>query len=198
VPPYQLFVVRWVLPQTLALAVGAGLYLAGERTYSDGRAWAVLALSFAVLRIAVFRTDLASSTYVLDAVGSAVFIGGTGAAGSPFFALALAGAWWASMKARRGSLYALAFALGYLVLVAPAAIRAGDLAAAVYQPAFVVTIGILGDRLTEQDPSRWAFTVLHGSAEPGPESVRVGLSRAIRGGNVPIDVLLTEIGRAHV
>ena len=192
--PPQRFLAQWILPQFLALAVAALIYsqsAAGALTYVDARVWAVLAISFAVLRVAMARTELAPSTFVLDAVGSAVFIGGTGDAGSPFFALALAGAWWASMRGRRGSLYGLAFAIAYVLLVAPGALRDGQLAAVVYQLAFVAAVGVMADRLTDVDRARWAFAVLNGSAEPGHDSVRVGLSRAIRGGSVPIDVLLT-------
>ena len=189
----QTFVVRWILPQALALTAAAMIVAQGPQltAYADGRIWALLAGSFAVLRVAAVRTQLVPSTFALDAIGSAVFIGGTGAADSPFFALAVAGAWWASMKDRRGSLYALAFGIGYVLLVAPPALRVGDIGSVLYQPAFVSAVGVMADRLTDANRGRWAFTVLHRSVEQGPDSVKVGLSRALRGGSVPIDVLLT-------
>lgn len=191
--PDHPFLAQWILPQLLALLAAALIYVQGLRAapYSDVRIWALLAVAFVVLRVGAVRSDLAASTYVLDAMASAVFIGGTGDTGSPFLALALSGAWWASMKSRRGALYGLAFVVGYAVFVGPAALQSGNTAAVLYQCAFVAAIGVMADRLRERDRSRWAFTVLHHSAESGPESLRVGLSRAIQGGGVPIDVLLT-------
>ena len=154
--------------------------------------WVVLAVAFSGLRIAALNTHLVPSTYVLDAVAVAVFIGGTGDANSPFLALAVAGAWWSGQKATRGRIYAIAFCAAYLVLIAPSSWRAGDVAALFYQPAFVACVGLFADNVRRFTDSRWAFAILNGAGDEGqPASVKVGLSRAVQGGVVPIDVLLT-------
>lgn len=159
----------------------------------EAGAWVVLALAFAGLRIATIDTNLASSTYVLDAIGVAVFIGGTGGAASPFLALALAGAWWAAAKGGRGAVYGLAFSLAYVVLVAPHAARDGDLAAILYQPAFVLVIGVLGDRLrvAGAGPTGDHAALNSEAYELQREHVKAGLDRAVHGGPVPVDALLT-------
>ena len=184
-----------VVPQVTALAASALLYVlggAGEGN-PDASAWGFLALAFAGLRIATATTNLVPSTYALDAIGVTVFIGGTGDAGSPFFALALAGAWWAGQKARRGTLYSVAFTAAYLILVAPQAARSGELAAVIYQPAFVCAIGFFVDRLrTRANPAGWASTILDSTTyEQQRGSVKAGLSHAVGGGLVPLDVVLT-------
>lgn len=200
-PQWRTIGSRWSLlalvaaPQVLALLAAALIYALASNPdpYADHWVWAILAVAFAGLRIATLKTNLVTSTYALDALGMAVFIGGTGDAASPFFTLALAGAWWAAAKKRCGTLYGVAFAIGYAVLVAPTALRHGDLAAVAYQPGVVAVIGLLADRLQPMwDTSRWAFAILDANQDgETPESVRVGLSRAIRGGLVPIDVLVT-------
>ena len=183
------------VPQLTALAASALLYAVGAAGDGnpDAWVWGFLALAFAGLRIATATTDLVPSTYALDAIGVTVFIGGTGNASSPFLALALAGAWWAGQKAGRGRLYGLAFVAAYLVLVASQAARAGEMAAVIYQPAFVCAIGIFVDRLrATTNPAGWASTILDGKTyEQQRSSVKAGLSRAVGGGLVPIDVLLT-------
>ncbi|HET6745459.1 MAG TPA: LuxR C-terminal-related transcriptional regulator [Candidatus Limnocylindria bacterium] len=183
-----------IAPQFLALAAAATIYAFGPPVDAqrDVWVWAVLAVAFAGLRLGTLRTALVTSTYVLDAVGVAIFIGGTGDAESPFLGIALAGAWWASQKAARGTLYAIAFAASYSILVAPAALREGHLAAVIFQPTLLCIVGLLADSLRARgDLSRWAFTILTHEGESQPASVRVGLSRVVRGGSVPIDVLLT-------
>jgi DNA-binding CsgD family transcriptional regulator len=176
----------------MALAVSAILVAAGWNATTDGDTWTwgFLAVAFAGLRIAATKADIVASTYVLDAVGVTVFIGGTGGAASPFFVIALAGAWWAGAKARRGSLYGLAFSASYLVLVAPQAVRDGDLTAMIYQPAFVLAMGSFADRGRGNSPS----------GEPGPatfrgiagayrDSVKAGLSRVVGERVVSVDAL---------
>jgi DNA-binding CsgD family transcriptional regulator len=58
--------------------------------------WIAILLGFAVLRVMTAGKALAASTLVLEPIGVAVFVAGTGGHDSPFFALALAGIWWAS------------------------------------------------------------------------------------------------------
>jgi DNA-binding CsgD family transcriptional regulator len=91
--------------------------------------WIVILVGFSVLRILTAATPLAISTIVLEPVGIAVFLAGTGGPDSPFFALALTGIWWASgvassEKARvyridRGSRQ-LKLQLGAVIEAAPA------------------------------------------------------------------------------
>jgi DNA-binding CsgD family transcriptional regulator len=185
--------IRDALPQLLALAAAA--VVAGAwRSPAPGELGVslLIAVGLAGLRLAATRSDLVRSTFVLDAVGVALLIGGTGNAHSPFLGIGLAGAWWAAGMGRNGALYGAAFLAAYLVLVVPGALRGQEVAAVVYQPAIVAVIGVLGDQLRwSRHPSRWSFTVLQRSSRADPDSVRVGLSRAIRGGAVPMDVLLT-------
>jgi DNA-binding CsgD family transcriptional regulator len=61
--------------------------------------WIVILLGFSLLRVLTVGKTLAASTLVLEPVGVAVFLAGTGGPGSPFFTLALAGIWWASRVA---------------------------------------------------------------------------------------------------
>ncbi len=181
------------VPQVLALAAALAIVLITPSPVSgDSRTWLLIGAGIAGLRLASLRSDLVRSTFVLDAVGTALLIGGTGAGHSPFFGLAAAGAWWAARKDRRGTAFGVAFLAASIALVVPTALHNAEIPAAVYQPMVVVALGLLGDQLHPASlPSRWAFPLLQHSAEPGPDSVRVGLSRAIRGGSVPIDVLLT-------
>ncbi|HEX5579126.1 MAG TPA: helix-turn-helix transcriptional regulator [Candidatus Limnocylindria bacterium] len=183
------------MAQVLALGVAALIYAYspafGAATGDLG--WGVLALAFAGLRLAALNTNLVASTYVLDAIGITVLIGGTGDAHSPFLAIALAGAWWAGQKGGRGTLYGLAFAVAYLLLVAPQAVRNGELAAVMYQPAFVWALGAIADRL---DASPLSGAVTPSAIDPAVYenkrgTVKAGLTRAVGGGLVPIDAVLT-------
>jgi DNA-binding CsgD family transcriptional regulator len=185
-------VAPYVIPQLLALAVSATLVAAGWDATTDADAWTsgFLAIAFAGLRIAAIKADLVASTYVLDAVGVTVFIGGTGGAASPFFAIALAGAWWAGAKARRGSFYGLMFTASYLVLVAPQAVRDGELAAMIYQPAFVLAMGALADRGHENALSgERGPATFRGIAGAYRDSVKAGLSRVVGERAVAVDAL---------
>jgi DNA-binding CsgD family transcriptional regulator len=62
--------------------------------------WIAVLLGFAALRVATAKRRLATTTIVLDAVGTAVFIAGTGGTASPFLLVALAGAWWSTDVSR--------------------------------------------------------------------------------------------------
>jgi DNA-binding CsgD family transcriptional regulator len=61
--------------------------------------WIVILLGFSVLRVMTVGKALAVSTLVLEPIGVAVLLAGTGGPSSPFFTLALAGIWWASRLA---------------------------------------------------------------------------------------------------
>lgn len=58
--------------------------------------WIAIVLGFGALRVATAGRRLATSTIVLDAIGTAVFLAGTGGPSSPFLLLALAGVWWSA------------------------------------------------------------------------------------------------------
>jgi hypothetical protein len=137
------------IPQLLALAM-AGLVIAMNRPpYSEDLAISlVIAIGLAGLRVAAGRSEPVPTTYVLDAAGVALLIGGTGAAQSAFYGLALAGAWWAARQRGQGLVYGAAFMAAYVILVVPGAARDADIAATIYQPALVAVVGLLGDRLS--------------------------------------------------
>jgi DNA-binding CsgD family transcriptional regulator len=83
-------------------AVGAALALLmingarGGLAGSEAVVWIAILLGFAALRVATAKRRLATSTIVLDAVGTAVFMAGTGGPTSPFLLVALAGVWWST------------------------------------------------------------------------------------------------------
>jgi DNA-binding CsgD family transcriptional regulator len=72
------------------------LFLSPPPGARDFAIWIVILLGFSVLRVLTAATPLAVSTIVLEPLGVAVLLAGTGGPDSPFFALALAGIWWAS------------------------------------------------------------------------------------------------------
>src|SRR5438552_11923006 len=73
------------------------MVLDGTRPPSrDLLVWLAISGGFSVLRVATIGRKVATSTVVLDAIGMVVFIAGTGAPGSPFYLVALAGTWWAA------------------------------------------------------------------------------------------------------
>ena len=131
---------------------------------------------------------------LFDAIGTAIFLAGTGGAGSPFVLFVVAGAWWAAnAMERRGWVYGVTFGVAYLVLVAPIALRAGDASAVVYQPATVLIIAMLSDRVqaARRATTRAAFTAIDAELGLDDEVLRRGLSRALPSSEVPVDALLT-------
>jgi DNA-binding CsgD family transcriptional regulator len=58
--------------------------------------WILVLAGFTVLRVITAGQALATSTLVLEPIGVALFLAGTGGPDSPFFTLSLAGIWWAS------------------------------------------------------------------------------------------------------
>ena len=76
----------------LLLMIDEAIRLVGD----EGLAWIAIVLGFAALRVATAGRRLATSTIVLDAVGTAVFLAGTYGPNSPFLLLALAGVWWSA------------------------------------------------------------------------------------------------------
>src|SRR5438105_1533186 len=91
--------------------------------------WAALVAAFSFLRIATIGRRLATDTVVFDSGGMAVLLAGTDSPGSPFYLFVLAGVWWAAhvRPPRGGLLYGIGFAIIYLVLALPVALRVQSL-----------------------------------------------------------------------
>lgn len=87
------------LAQTSAVAASLLMLMIDGATSLHGGevlVWIAIVLGFGALRVATAGRRLATSTIVLDAVGTAVFLSGTGGPSSPFVLLALAGVWWSA------------------------------------------------------------------------------------------------------
>jgi DNA-binding CsgD family transcriptional regulator len=156
--------------------------------------WLVIFAGLSVLRVATVGRRLATSTVILDAVGTVVFLTGTGAPSSPFFLLVLAGAWWAAhmRMARSGLVYGLAFGAAYVVLVVPGAIRQQEIAAVFEQLTAVIAIGGLADWFVRVDRRALALNEALHAAPQGFEqlAIREGLRRALGSTDLPIDAIL--------
>jgi DNA-binding CsgD family transcriptional regulator len=108
----------------------------------------LIAVGLSSLRVASVRRHLSWSTLVLDGVGTALLLASTGAPGSPFTFLVLAGTWWASLlPGRRIRAYVVPFAIAYAVLIVPSAIEDGALMLAVEELIIVLLVGVLAHRL---------------------------------------------------
>jgi DNA-binding CsgD family transcriptional regulator len=140
-----------------ALAHGGALLMASTliviQPFDSPARWstlgpALVAIGLSSLRVASARRSLAPSTLLLDGAGTALLVTATGAPGSPFYFLALAGAWWAScLPSRTGFAYAGSFAVTYAVLVVPSALRDGALTLAVEESLIVLLVAALARRL---------------------------------------------------
>ena len=154
----------------------------------------VILVAFAALRVASVSHRLAISTLVLDAVGTAVFLAGTGAPASPYFFLALAGAWWAAHIPRRSSglVWASAFAVVYGVLVLPGAIRDRDLVNPLEDGSVVMIVALLMDRLVRVSRRPDELNEMRARVPAGAEklAIRDGLTRALGPMEISLDVLL--------
>jgi DNA-binding CsgD family transcriptional regulator len=158
--------------------------------------WLIIFAGFGVLRVATVGRRLAISTVLLDAVGMVVFLAGSGAPGSPFYLLALAGVWWAAQmrQPRSGLMYGLAFAAAYIVLVVPGALRQQAIAGVLEEIISLIAIGALSDWFVGLDRRALALNdALH--AVPlggvGQLAIREGLQRALRATDAQVDVVLT-------
>jgi DNA-binding CsgD family transcriptional regulator len=187
---------RRVLVAHVVAVLGTSVVLMTGAT--DERIGAALGLGMMVaigaLRTVNVRRTLATSTLAVDAVGTAVFLAGTGAPSSAFFFLALAGAWWAAHVPRRhsGTMWAVAFTLVYLLLVVPAAIPHGVLVNALSDASVVVIIGVLSDWFVRVDARAIALSEALAKAPPGAEklAIREGLTRAYGPMEISLGVLL--------
>lgn len=157
-----------------------------------------LFIGFAALRVASVRRGLHVSTIALDAVGTAVFLSGTGAPSSPHYFLALAGAWWAAHLARpqSGLVWALAFVAAYAPLVLPDALRDGLLVHGLEDASVVVIIALLSDWFVRVDRRALELSeaVAHAPAGAKTLAIREGLQRALGPMEVPLDVLVAAGG----
>jgi len=167
----------------------------GQPLGANAQAYVVIgiAIGFAFLRTITVGRKLVTSSLILDAVGTVIFLAGTGGTESPFYPLALAGAWWAAQAVqRRGILYGVAFAVGYLVLIAPMAVRE-LVVSTLYQPVAVVIVASLSDQVAVLDrfAIEVASTAASGMFEVRLRSLRRGLSRALPATDVPVVALLT-------
>jgi DNA-binding CsgD family transcriptional regulator len=160
----------------------------------ETQVWIGIALGFGFLRILTTRQKPVTTTLILDALGTVVFLGGTGGIESPFYPLALAGGWWAALAIPgRGLLYGITFAASYAVLVLPIALREPAPAAGFYLPGAIVIITALADQLIAMDRRATELTKTAASSVLDAEqrSTRQGLSRALPASDVPIHALLT-------
>ena len=185
-----------VLVAHVAAVLATSLVLLTGST--DARIGAALGLGM-MIAIGALRTmnvgrTLAVSTLVLDSVGTAVFLAGTGAPSSAFFFLALAGAWWAAHVPRRhsGTMWAAAFTSVYVILVVPAAVASGLLVNALGDASVVVIIGVLSDWFVRVDARALALSEALANAPAGAEklAIREGLTRAFGPMEISLGVLL--------
>ena len=173
---------------------------AGEVTPADAALVGLpLFIGFGVLRIISANRRLAVSTILLDAVGTAVLLSGTDAPASPYFFLALAGAWWAAhiARPRSGVIWAIGFVIGYTVLVGPDAVRDRLLVHALEDVSVVVILSLLADWFVRVDHRALVLSEALARAPAGAEklAIREGLKRALGPIEISVDVLLAA-GRA--
>jgi DNA-binding CsgD family transcriptional regulator len=186
---------RVLFAHVAALLGTAAVLLAGPAEDQRGAALGLaIFVGIACLRVASVRRSLAASTLVLDAVGTAVFMAGTGAPSSVYFFLAIAGAWWAAHVPRRNSgiLWAGTFAVVYAILVMSAAIRDGLLVHLLEDVAVIIIIGVLSDWFVRVDGRALALSEALAKAPAGAEklAIREGLTRAYGPMEISLGVLL--------
>jgi len=166
----------------------------GLYAYGDVLVWLGIFAGFSVLRLATTRKTLAQSTVVLDAIGVAVFLAGTGAPGSPFYVLALAGVWWAVTVPlpRTGLVYGITFSAAYLFLVLPIALRDQLIPGLFEGVVAILVVGALVDSFIRVDRRALVLHEALYAAPLGAEqlAIREGLLRAVRTMDIPVDVIL--------
>ena len=154
----------------------------------------LIGLGLSFLRALTAGKELRISSMLLDAAGTAVFLAGTGAPASPFYALALAGVWWAAHLPRRhgGLAYALAFVAAYVVLIGPEVLRQRQLVEAFDDGAVILVVALLSDWFVRVDRRALELNEALHARRFGPEhlALREGLQRALGSMDVPLDVVL--------
>ena len=153
-----------------------------------------IVLGVSALRTATARRPLALTTICLDALGTVLLVAGTGAPGSPFGWFALAGVWWAAhlRRPRSGLIYAMVFAVAYVVLVVPEAVRQHELASAFERIGALMVVAFLSDWFVRVDRRALELNEALHAPRFSPEqiAIREGLERALGGTDVPLDVVL--------
>jgi len=190
--------VRTVAAHLAAIVAAAVvLLLQGPAPLTESQALlaVLIAIGFSALRIMVVRKRLMPSTMALDAIGTVVFLAGTGAPASPFYFLALAGVWWAAHIPRRrsGLIYGLAFATAYGLLIVPQALYERQLVGAFEDAAVLLIVAVLCDWFVSVDRRALALNEALTVPPFGAEqlAIREGLLRALRTMDIPVDVILT-------
>ena len=154
----------------------------------------VVFIGFAGLRTVSARRALATSTLVLDAIGTVLFLAGTDAPASPYFFLALAGAWWAAhvRRSRSGLVWAVAFVTAYAILVVPGAVRDQLVIHAIEDGSVVFIVALLSDWFVRVDVRAIELSEALAKAPAGAEklAIREGLRRALGPMEISMDVLL--------
>lgn len=186
---------RRVLLAHVAAAFGTLVVIVIDGTQSSRLGVELLILGgISALRVVGVRRDLAASTLVLDAAGTAVFLAGTGAPASVYFFVALAGAWWAAHVPRHSSglLWAVAFTVVYGVLVVPGAIAGGLLVHALEDASVVIITALLSDWFVRVDRRALDLSDALAKAPAGAErlAIRDALNRTMGPMEIPIDVLV--------
>lgn len=153
-----------------------------------------IGLGFTFLRVMSVTRRLAVSTLMLDAVGMALLLMGTGAPTSPFYVLALAGVWWAAHvpRERSGLIYGLTFATAYALLVVPRALHDHMLVGAFEDGAFLIVMAVLSDWFVRVDRRALELNAALHAPRFRPEhiAIREGLERALGNMDIPLDVVL--------
>ena len=154
----------------------------------------VIVLGISGLRVITAGRRLAVSTPVLDALAMAALLAGTGAPRSPFYLLAVAGAWWAGQmdRKRSGLLYAAAFVPAYIALALRPAVIDGAVSTLLEHVFWISALALLADRFHAIDRTAIDLSAALKSAPPGIEAVTVRrqLQRTLGDTDVPVDVVL--------
>lgn len=189
-------VTRVVAAHVVALGVAGATLLIGGLRQDPTETWLGLgiAVGFTVLRCLTVRKDLVQSTVVLDAAGMVIFLVGTGAPVSPFYATALAGVWWAAhvRRPRSGLVYGATFGVGYLLLVMPQAIAEGLLAESIEDAVVLVIVAGLSDWFVRVDKRALQLNaaLTSSSVTSHPVEIRRELQRVLGILDIPVDVIL--------
>lgn len=151
--------------------------------------WILVLLAFAMLRTLTAGNQLASSTLVLEPIGVALFLAGTGGTDSPFFALALSGIWWAARGRAHLRTYVGILIGSYLLLVLVEA--AGEARAeAVEELVVLIGFSIVIDTWSRMLDS-WPRSQKGNVFGAGERAIREGLGRALTTLDIPIDAVLS-------
>lgn len=176
-----------------ALAI---LALQGPGSMSVGQILIAVAigLGLSLLHVLSVMRRLAVSSLMLDGVGMALLLMGTGAPTSPFYVLALAGVWWAAHvpRPRSGLIFGLTFAAAYALLVGPQALREHMLMEAFEDASVLIILALLADWFVRVDRRALALNEILQATRFGPKqlAIREGLQSALGSMDISVDVVL--------